>query len=137
MKSGYRLALSLRSQACPLSSDNTQWRGWWYDIWKLNVLSKVKVFLWRLSYNRLPTKDNFLRRGMDISNLCVFCQASSEDCLHVFWTCPFVKYMWHCSKFESLYQSLYALNFDSILWAVKEKLALLDFELVVVFWWAV
>lgn len=36
------------------------------DVWKIPVPSKVVVFCWRFFVNRLPTKENLIRRNVAI-----------------------------------------------------------------------
>lgn len=41
------------------STPNTEiWKDW-QDIWRLPVLSRVKLFLWKLAHGRLSTSDYF------------------------------------------------------------------------------
>ena len=44
------------------TADESIARGLFNDVWHKNVPLKVSIFAWRLLRNRLPTKDNLLRR---------------------------------------------------------------------------
>lgn len=46
--------------------------------------TKVIFFLWRLFYDRLPNKDNLIKRNIQLDHqhsLCVFC--NEEDEIHI------------------------------------------------------
>ena len=49
--------------------------GAWKALWKTEVPSKVRMFLWRLSKQSLPTKDVRAHRNMSTSCTCGFCGA--------------------------------------------------------------
>ena len=56
--------------------------------WVCFVPKKVNVLIWRLALNRLPTRDNLDRKGIELgSTLCLFCDANVETANHVFFTC--------------------------------------------------
>jgi hypothetical protein len=68
-----------------------------YDVaWLKQVPLKVSVFVWRLIRNRLPTKDNFLRRRAlhhdDIT--CVGGCGCPETSHHLFFRCGFFGGLW-------------------------------------------
>jgi hypothetical protein len=67
------------------------------SLWHKAVLLKVVLFAWRLFRDRLPTKDNLLRRGVidQASRLCVFGCGSLESSQHLFLHCNFFGSVWH------------------------------------------
>lgn len=69
----------------------------WKNIWKLNVLERTKMFLWRIAANVLPTKDNLSRRMVINDPNCVICNVEVESPCHVFLTCPMAKALWFAS----------------------------------------
>ncbi|XP_058753183.1 uncharacterized protein LOC131626384 [Vicia villosa] len=67
-------------------------------LWNLEVPFKIKAFGWRLFYNRLPTKDLLLIRGISLplDNLfCSFCGVDVEKARHTFFVCWVVKRIWN------------------------------------------
>lgn len=59
-------------------------------IWKNHALVKVSTTTWRLLGNRLPTKDNLLRRNIIPSReeaKCIFCNSTTESAAHLFLEC--------------------------------------------------
>ncbi|GJX66455.1 RNA-directed DNA polymerase, eukaryota, reverse transcriptase zinc-binding domain protein [Tanacetum coccineum] len=63
--------------------------------WNRNVLIKVNVFLWRLALNKLPSKVNLDRIGIDVdSTLCSICGEDVETVNHIFFSCEMAKDLW-------------------------------------------
>jgi len=68
--------------------------------WLKHVLLKVSMFVWRLLRNRLPTKDNLLRRRVITHDdtICAGGCGCPESSGHLFF---------HCDFFGSLWQLVY------------------------------
>ena len=46
---------------------------WMYNwIWKLDVMPKIKVFLWQNLHSALPIRGTLFRRGMNIDPVCLY-----------------------------------------------------------------
>lgn len=66
------------------SQSNLFIRKWYWT--SLKAPPKIKVFLWPMARNSIPTKDSLLRRGWIGSKACTFCgQDGSVD--HLFFSC--------------------------------------------------
>jgi len=67
------------------------------SIWHKDVPLKVVVFAWRLFRDRLPTKDNLLRRGVIThdSRMCVAGCDFVESSSHLFLHCNIFGSVWH------------------------------------------
>ncbi|XP_058768559.1 uncharacterized protein LOC131642300 [Vicia villosa] len=65
-------------------------------MWDLKLLPKIKVFAWRFFIDRLPTREQLLKRGVDnvSSPDCVMCRSSFESSSHLFFTCQEAKIIW-------------------------------------------
>ena len=75
----------------------------WSKLWKLRGLERIKMFLWRIAVNALPTRENLMSR-MDISEpWCVLCNQEVESAAHLFLKCPAAKAIWFsaCWGFKS------------------------------------
>ncbi|XP_039685099.1 uncharacterized protein [Medicago truncatula] len=78
-----------------LSGVNTD-RNMVDDVWHKHIPSKVSLMVWRLFRNRLPTRDNLIRRGtlhLDASTCVTGCGAS-ETALHLFLLCDLSSTLW-------------------------------------------
>ncbi|GJY06599.1 RNA-directed DNA polymerase, eukaryota [Tanacetum coccineum] len=63
--------------------------------WNRFIPIKVNVFLWRLNLNKLPTRVNLDRKGIDIGSvLCPTCQGDVETVNHTFFNCVLAKDLW-------------------------------------------
>jgi len=70
--------------------------GLFDDVWHKQALLKVSIFAWRLLCNRLPTKDNLVRRQIlhHEDNMCVTGCGSIETTDHLFFTCDIFTGLW-------------------------------------------
>jgi hypothetical protein len=67
-------------------------------IWESPAPPKIVVLSWQLFHNRLPTKENLVRRGvleLEAGSNCVWCVANSESATHLFVHCDFVHRVWY------------------------------------------
>jgi len=79
VKSGYRV---LNKEELMQMSEEFQ------VLWSLIITPSVAVCAWRLLLDRLPTRDNLARRGMQLTSVrCPMCQEGEETAQHLFTTC--------------------------------------------------
>ncbi|XP_028188880.1 uncharacterized protein LOC114375302 [Glycine soja] len=65
------------------------------QLWEIKVPPRALSFAWRLLWDRLPTKENLIRRQVVIENdLCTFCQSQVKSASHLFFTCKKFMPMW-------------------------------------------
>jgi len=81
----------------PMSTSVSEERSLFDDLWHKQVPLTVSVFAWRLLRNRLPAKDNLLRRRIinhdDTS--CIGGCGSSETADHLLFQCDHFGMLWH------------------------------------------
>ncbi|XP_039052568.1 uncharacterized protein LOC120194297 [Hibiscus syriacus] len=51
----------------------------WSNVWSLNVLQRIRTFLWLVVHGRLLTNDERFMRHMATSNSCELCHNEVED----------------------------------------------------------
>ncbi|XP_058741959.1 uncharacterized protein LOC131614382 [Vicia villosa] len=70
---------------------------WLKAMWDLNLPPKIKLFALRFLIDRLPTKDELLKRGLSsISNPnCDFCGNVLESTSHLFFLCQEAREIWN------------------------------------------
>jgi hypothetical protein len=67
------------------------------NVWHNHIPSKVSLFAWRLLRNRLPTKDNLVRRSVlsPANAVCVSGCGHTETAKHLFIDCVFFGSIWY------------------------------------------
>jgi hypothetical protein len=63
------------------------------EVWRARVPPKIKIFLWQLIRNRLPSCEQVAKRMGPSNGRCALC-GDMEDCNHIFFTCPMSRFMW-------------------------------------------
>nr|XP_048325739.1 uncharacterized protein LOC125421294 [Ziziphus jujuba var. spinosa] len=63
----------------------------WKNLWNIKMHERLKMFLWRVLSNVIPTRDLiFTRIGKGDRN-CVWCEDKEETLLHIFKDCHFIR----------------------------------------------
>nr|GEU94084.1 RNA-directed DNA polymerase, eukaryota [Tanacetum cinerariifolium] len=64
--------------------------------WNRFLPKKINIFIWRVLRDRLPTRWNLSRRGIDMDTLsCPVCGSSIETMNHTLWFCSLATSVWH------------------------------------------
>ncbi|KAL0458285.1 UNVERIFIED_CONTAM: LOB domain-containing protein 29 [Sesamum latifolium] len=116
VKSAYHLAQSLDDLPSPSSLRQTEQR-WWSFLWQAKIPSKVKVFIWRICTDALPTAANLNRRIASTSFSCPFCNDDMEDIPHMLFHCPFARQVWSLSNIG--WHSLSMHTHDAFQWMMS------------------
>lgn len=66
----------------------------WTTLWQLNVLPKVKVFLWKLLWQRLPTTALLSTISRVPPSPCKICGEDDDELSHIFFKCSFARRYW-------------------------------------------
>lgn len=66
----------------------------WKDIWNLHTSPKIRIFMWNMCQNALPTKDNLFQRKVSPDPLCPLCHYERETVEHLFLLCPWTNQIW-------------------------------------------
>jgi hypothetical protein len=62
-------------------------------IWRLKIPMKIRIFLWQVIHDRLPTREQILLRHGPTSGLCPLCdEVESVD--HLLFNCPVAVFVW-------------------------------------------
>ncbi|GJW93134.1 RNA-directed DNA polymerase, eukaryota, reverse transcriptase zinc-binding domain protein [Tanacetum coccineum] len=86
---------SSNASVCALVDANTLVVDTTATRWNRNIPIKVNVFLWRLALNKLSSKVNLDRIGIDVdSTLCSICGEDVETVNHIFFSCEMAKDLW-------------------------------------------
>ena len=89
-------AFSVKSAYAWLSNQDSGTRvGIFKMLWQTIATPRAQTTAWRILLDRLPTKNNLIRRGVIISSpLCVFCQATDESTQDLFCECAHTQRVW-------------------------------------------
>ena len=60
----------------------------------MQVLPKIKNFLWRACRNVLPTEQALMRRKILEDPICERCKQVVEDLVHALWSCSELDVVW-------------------------------------------
>ncbi|GKA97295.1 RNA-directed DNA polymerase, eukaryota [Tanacetum coccineum] len=64
--------------------------------WSRYLPKKINIFIWRALRDRLPTRWNLSRKGIDLDLLsCPICYFSIETTKHTLWFCSLATTLWH------------------------------------------
>ncbi|KAA3485636.1 reverse transcriptase [Gossypium australe] len=91
VKSSYKLLQRLNPTAYALQ---TVYKDFYKKIWRLDIPTKVKIFIWRVSWNYLATLVNLMARRLAMSSMCPRCGVGHETMIHLFRDCSVSKEVW-------------------------------------------
>ncbi|KAL8093230.1 hypothetical protein AgCh_035211 [Apium graveolens] len=89
VKSSYHYWFDI-NHAQNLESDSQGWAR----LWKLQILHKLKFFLWRVCKRNLPVRNMLRGKGVNVTILCPMCNTDVEHFRHLFLECPYGKGCW-------------------------------------------
>ncbi|XP_057811715.1 uncharacterized protein LOC131025953 [Salvia miltiorrhiza] len=92
VKSGYWLASLQRRRADPSTSDQS--KDLWKWIWSLEVIPKVKMFMWKCLAEALPTNSALRKKSIDLDPMCRRCGNGFEMMEHALRDCVWMKVLW-------------------------------------------
>jgi hypothetical protein len=71
----------------------------WKGLWKLKLNHRLKLFLWKMVWNIVPTKDR-ISQSITTSQLdssCSLCSNTTDSLFHLFFSCPIAQAIWRNS----------------------------------------
>ena len=75
---------------CQETSISHSQNPFWKKYWKLKVYDRVKMLLWRIASNVLPTKDNLAKKLGITDTDCPLCNEANEIVTHLFFDMFFI-----------------------------------------------
>ncbi|KAF2296817.1 hypothetical protein GH714_005145 [Hevea brasiliensis] len=57
---------------------DSEMKGNWDRLWKLQIPPKVRDFLWPIARNVIPTRERLQQKGLDVEDDCLFCGAHKD-----------------------------------------------------------
>lgn len=68
------------------------------EVWKLQILPKIKQFLWNVISGAVPSYVALCTRGVRLDPTCQRCCYDEEDINHVLFLCPHASAIWRCAN---------------------------------------
>jgi ribonuclease HI len=99
VRSAYNLARTESFFCCQntggrgASSDFAAEQKCWKELWKISAPGKMKIVLWRMVHDCLPTGHQLVHRHIPADDQCVFC-GQVERVEHLFLFCPLAREIW-------------------------------------------
>jgi hypothetical protein len=107
VRSTYRMVASLRESReawldeTTSCSDHDRVHKSWSKLWHVQVPSKVRMFLWRLTKQSLPIADSLHHRHISPTSRCGLCGAE-DSWKHSLIDCTMARCVWSLSHAETL-----------------------------------
>lgn len=60
-------------------------------LWELKIPSKIRILIWRIAHDYLPTLHNLRVCSLVVNTLCPVCQMEEESVDHLFRVCTFTQ----------------------------------------------
>ena len=66
----------------------------WKNLWEAPTLPKIDIFCWTVLHNRIFTRENLQKRGIEGAFRFPLCRVNYETMLYLFFICPFARAVW-------------------------------------------
>jgi hypothetical protein len=63
-------------------------------VWKLKVLGKIQIFVWRALHGAIPGRAALAYMHMKVNASCPICHGRAEDILHILFKCSRARDVW-------------------------------------------
>ncbi|KAA3481754.1 reverse transcriptase [Gossypium australe] len=70
------------------------YKEFYKKIWRIDIPSKIKIFVWKASWNFLSTRVNLSFRKLVSNSVCPRCLNGAETMMHLFRDCPISQAVW-------------------------------------------
>ena len=97
VKTGYDLLWEREQLENASVSDSANKKLFWKRLWKMNVPSKIKNFLWRACSEALPTRSNLAKRKVLDDPTCQLYGSEHENTMHALWSCKNILTVWEAN----------------------------------------
>ncbi|KAL9812070.1 putative ribonuclease H domain, reverse transcriptase zinc-binding domain-containing protein [Arabidopsis thaliana] len=101
VKSGYWVAATKSTSEPPITPPLSSHPDIADRLWKLNIVPKLKHFLWRTASRALGVADNLRRRNIIINPYRAHCCTEAETGNHIFFSCPHAEAVWRTTCLDT------------------------------------
>lgn len=101
VKSGYHIIRRMKQPEDSTASSSSRIdKRVWKVIWQINILQKIKIFLWKAVQNIIPVRENLAKRRVVNSGLCPLCEQGNETMEHALLLCQWTRPIWFGSQIQ-------------------------------------
>jgi hypothetical protein len=94
VSSAYRFLYEVSSN----NASSLNFPHFWKSLWKLNLNDRLRLFIWKIAWNILPTKERLSQIRITIEdNACPLCKVALDSLHHLFFECHFARVVWRQS----------------------------------------
>ncbi|XP_073101287.1 uncharacterized protein [Elaeis guineensis] len=68
-------------------------------IWRVTVHPRIRLFLWKVAWDRLPTLSLLIKRGIELPAACLVCGLEDETTEHALIYCPRACLIWRMAGY--------------------------------------
>lgn len=79
---------------------HTSSKNFYKQLWDLGLLGKIKITVWRLSYNYIPTSVNLQYKKLLQIGMYPLCGKEAESTSRALLRCPMVRDVWSYLRLE-------------------------------------
>jgi len=78
---------------------STSSQCFWKSLWKLNLNDRLRLFLWKIAWDILPTtfRINSILPSSNRLPICLLCKLGDDSLHHLFFNCIFTRFVWRYS----------------------------------------
>lgn len=109
--------------------------AWWGKFWNLKIPPKVKIFIWKVIQNYIPTELNLAKHHIPTQGMCFLCKFHLDSTCHSFFFCDVP--IWKTSSFWPFINPFRDSAFLDIFYNMSQSISKEDLCLFCVLAWAV
>ncbi|XP_026458731.1 uncharacterized protein LOC113359283 [Papaver somniferum] len=92
VKSAYRKLVELKTNT--VTAYDAEMASFWKKLWSLNMLRRIKTFLWKCVQDIIPSSERMTRVKHYSGDTCSMCQQRIETTKHIVWEGAFSQAVW-------------------------------------------
>lgn len=105
-------------------------------LWGLRISNKIKIHVWRMIFDALPTCLNLVGRKVKLDTQCLRCSHFEESNAHLFWCCKYARKVWKQSGIWHILRGFPCGSIGDLFCWVVDQGTLMEFNLFVVICWS-
>lgn len=89
-------------------------------LWNLRMPSKIKITVWKISWNYIPTLANLKLKRVVTEDWCPKCRQIEEDSIYVFRQCPTTEEVWRQLRFDWMLNNSIQNVWEWLIWVFNQ-----------------